>query len=237
MRISQWLMNIYRANDIDLAQPDTPGVKFKNAELILVELALGIVLVFSIFDIGYDIYVGAPTSHLVIDVTLSSMLLFALSILLNRTKKSQSRVAKLQAAFFESRHEAEKAKAQVDQSKRQAEQLRKQAAETIEDKRKLLRGLGEVIDVQLGRWNLSSAEKEIALLLLKGLSHREIAEMRSTSERTVRQQSLNIYAKAGLKGRSDLAAFFLEDMLAPIDLVKTPLANKRETSSDISFDN
>jgi DNA-binding NarL/FixJ family response regulator len=39
--------------------------------------------------------------------------------------------------------------------------------------------------------------------------------MRQTSERTVRQQALSIYRKSGLTGRSDLAAFFLEDVLLP----------------------
>jgi DNA-binding CsgD family transcriptional regulator len=37
--------------------------------------------------------------------------------------------------------------------------------------------------------------------------------MRSTSERTVRQQALTIYRKAGLDGRTDLAAFFLSRLV------------------------
>lgn len=32
---------------------------------------------------------------------------------------------------------------------------------------------------------------------------------------TVRQQARNLYKKAGLSGRHDLAAFFLEDLLTP----------------------
>jgi DNA-binding CsgD family transcriptional regulator len=67
---------------------------------------------------------------------------------------------------------------------------------------------------QLDRWSLTEAEREIALLLLKGLAHKEIAGVRSTSERTVRQQALSLYRKAGLAGRNELAAFFLEDLLA-----------------------
>jgi DNA-binding NarL/FixJ family response regulator len=53
------------------------------------------------------------------------------------------------------------------------------------------------------------------LLLLKGLSHREIGELRRTSEATVRQQALAVYRKAGLRGRTELSAFFLEDLLLP----------------------
>jgi DNA-binding NarL/FixJ family response regulator len=52
-------------------------------------------------------------------------------------------------------------------------------------------------------------------LLLKGLSHKEIAAVRSTSERTIREQARAVYRKAGLPGRSALSAFFLEDLLLP----------------------
>jgi DNA-binding CsgD family transcriptional regulator len=78
-----------------------------------------------------------------------------------------------------------------------------------------LRGLGAAIDRQFEHWKLSVAEREIALLLLKGLSLKEIAEVRQTSDRTVRQQSLAIYRKSGLAGRAELSAFFLEDLLLP----------------------
>lgn len=81
----------------------------------------------------------------------------------------------------------------------------------------LLRGLGEAIDRQLDRWQLSPAEKEIALLLLKGLGHKEVAAVRQVAEATVRQQARGIYRKAGLEGRHDLAAFFLEGLLAPLE--------------------
>ena len=79
----------------------------------------------------------------------------------------------------------------------------------------VLQGLGQAIDRQFDRWGLSPAEREVALLQLKGLRHRAIAELRHTSERTVRQQALAVYRKSGLNGRSDLAAFFLEDLLLP----------------------
>ena len=78
-----------------------------------------------------------------------------------------------------------------------------------------LRGLGAAIDRQFEHWKLSAAEREIALLLLKGLSLKDIAGVRQTSERTVRQQALGIYKKSGLAGRAELSAFFLEDLLLP----------------------
>ncbi|HOZ25356.1 MAG TPA: hypothetical protein PLI83_11310, partial [Thermomonas sp.] len=42
-----------------------------------------------------------------------------------------------------------------------------------------------------------------------------IAQARGTSEKTARVQSSAIYAKSGLAGRSELSAFFLEDLLPP----------------------
>ncbi len=52
-------------------------------------------------------------------------------------------------------------------------------------------------------------------MLLKGLSHKEISEIRSTSETTIRQQALAVYRKSGLRSRAELSAFFLEDLLLP----------------------
>lgn len=90
-----------------------------------------------------------------------------------------------------------------------------EAARWRGEARDLLSGLGSALDRQFGRWALSPAEKEVALLLLKGLSHKEVAEVRSITEATARQQARAVYKKAGLSGRNDLAAFFLEDLLLP----------------------
>jgi len=45
--------------------------------------------------------------------------------------------------------------------------------------------------------------------MLKGLSLKEIAECRSTHEKTVRKQAV----KSNLSGRHELSAWFFEDML------------------------
>jgi DNA-binding CsgD family transcriptional regulator len=79
------------------------------------------------------------------------------------------------------------------------------------------RGFGEAIDQQFKLWNFTAAERDTALFLLKGLSSIDIAQYRNCSEKTVRQHCLKIYAKSGLKGRAELAAYFLEDLLAPTD--------------------
>jgi DNA-binding CsgD family transcriptional regulator len=103
---------------------------------------------------------------------------------------------------------------------RDLELARAQGQRWRAEARGFLNGLGEAIDKQFGRWSLTDAEREVALLLLKGLSHKEIATVRAVSERTVREQSRAIYAKAGLTGRTALSAFFLEDLLAPIEGVE-----------------
>ena len=77
----------------------------------------------------------------------------------------------------------------------------------------LIKGVGDKMDKQFEVWGLTPAEKEVASLLLKGMRHKEIGEIRQTSERTVRQQSLAIYRKAGVEGRTELAAYFLEDLM------------------------
>ncbi|MEP0519220.1 MAG: helix-turn-helix transcriptional regulator [Hyphomicrobiales bacterium] len=80
---------------------------------------------------------------------------------------------------------------------------------------KHLHGLGIYIKAQFEEWDLTLAEQEVALLLLKGMSMKEIAEIRDGSERTARQQATQVYDKAGLAGRAALSGFFLEDLLLP----------------------
>jgi len=74
----------------------------------------------------------------------------------------------------------------------------------------LVKGLPQVVEDQFTTWGLTTAEKEVCRSLLVGMSLRQIADMRDTNEITVRQQALAIYAKAGLSGRRDLAAYFLK---------------------------
>jgi DNA-binding CsgD family transcriptional regulator len=75
-----------------------------------------------------------------------------------------------------------------------------------------LAGLRAAIDTQFERWGLTPAERDVALRLLQGRSHKEIAAGSNRSERTVRQHAAAVYEKAGLGGRAELAAFFLEGL-------------------------
>jgi DNA-binding NarL/FixJ family response regulator len=101
--------------------------------------------------------------------------------------------------------------AKVEESSR----LRRERQEWDERTAELLRGLSSAIADQFGTWTLTPTEGKVALMLLKGLSHKRIARTTDTSERTVRQHSVAIYKKSGLSGRAELAGFFLEALLLP----------------------
>lgn len=84
------------------------------------------------------------------------------------------------------------------------------------EKEKTARLSGELFNVmnkQFSDWKLSPTEHDVALLLIKGLSMKEIAEVRQVKEKTVRQQATQIYAKSGYAGRHELAAHFIEDLI------------------------
>jgi DNA-binding CsgD family transcriptional regulator len=71
------------------------------------------------------------------------------------------------------------------------------------------------IDRQLEAWGLTNAEREVAMLVLKGKTHKEIAVATDRSEKTVRQHAAAAYRKAGLGGRAELAAYFLTGLPMP----------------------
>jgi len=63
-------------------------------------------------------------------------------------------------------------------------------------------------------WGLSPSEAEVAQLLIKGLSMREISQAREVKEETIRQQATPAYAKSGYAGRHEIAAHFIEDFMS-----------------------
>ncbi|MEI2720631.1 MAG: LuxR C-terminal-related transcriptional regulator [Gemmatimonadales bacterium] len=75
-----------------------------------------------------------------------------------------------------------------------------------------IRSFGDAVTAQLTKWQLTPAEHEVALLLLQGLGHKEIAARTGRSERTVRQHAVSVYDKSGQSGRAELAGFFLNGL-------------------------
>lgn len=55
---------------------------------------------------------------------------------------------------------------------------------------------------------LGDAEREVAAMAARGLSNREIARARGTSERTVANQLSTIFRKLGVSSRVELARHF-----------------------------
>ncbi len=79
----------------------------------------------------------------------------------------------------------------------------------------------EVLENHFSRWGLTSAERDVALLSIKGLSVAEIAGLRQTREGTIKAQNAAIYRKAGVSGRLQLLSLFIEDLMGDgLDLPK-----------------
>ncbi|MEG3619311.1 helix-turn-helix transcriptional regulator [Magnetovibrio sp. PR-2] len=77
-----------------------------------------------------------------------------------------------------------------------------------------------IVEAKFDDWLLSPSEREIAFLLIKGYSVQEICDLRDTRPGTVKSQSNAIYRKAGVHGRTELVAYFVEDLLGGEKLVK-----------------
>lgn len=67
-----------------------------------------------------------------------------------------------------------------------------------------------VVDARFAGWALTPAEQEVAWLLIKGVSFKDIGAARHTSPRTARDQAGAIYRKARVSGRAELAALLLD---------------------------
>ncbi len=160
------------------------------------ERYLGIILLFGVallttLDLVSDIDEGVDTRHAFIEGLIIALCLTGILFFLNLIRKQKTLL-----------------KSSLDQAREDLNYWKKRSSNFIN-------GLGVEIEKQFESWNLSKSEKEIALLLIKGFSSREIAEVRKTSEKTVRVQTSSIYKKANLANRNELAAFFLEDLLLP----------------------
>lgn len=91
--------------------------------------------------------------------------------------------------------------------------------EIKEEKSKTARLAGELLSVmlaQFSQWKLTPSESDVALLLVKGLSMKEIAAARDVKEKTVRLQATSIYAKSACAGRHELSAYFIEDLMSEL---------------------
>jgi len=166
-----------------------------DVERILTGVALVLVFISTVFDFFEDTQDGTSSLELFIDLCVSGFVAFTLIYIWRHRPRAKTLENKQLRTLVHTTG------ADLSLWKSKASRL--------------LEGLGNQIDEQLDIWSLTAAEKEVAILLIKGVSLKEIADFRSRSEKTVRQQASSIYAKANLENRASLSAFFLEDLLLP----------------------
>lgn len=165
-----------------------------KAERRYLAIILVAIIVFVSADLITDSLEGVGWSHLFIELTVAVMAAFGFFLLMKNS--------------FQKSHDLQQSGKLIREKELEVQRWKSESQNYIQ-------GLGATIDAQLTRWSLTPSEKEVALLILKGLSSKEIAQIRQTSEKTVRAQAVAVYSKAGLAGRSELSAFFLEDLLLP----------------------
>ncbi len=160
-------------------------------ETILI-LIFAIVVIASGADLLADLSHGAGTEHIAKEAVIVSISIIAIAWLLLGLRQQRLEIRSLQLDL-----EA-------------ANNLQTQPRKYVLEARKKL---GNVVTRQFSEWMLTDSEIEVGWLLLKGLSLKEIAHVRSTQEKTVRQQASSIYKKAGISGRHTFSAWFIEDIL------------------------
>lgn len=166
----------------------------RTGERAVIAAVLALIALLAGIDLLIDLRQGVSTWHVLAEATVAVAACFGAFLLLRGAWQLRRR---------------------LDVQSRDFSAFRQQAEAWRTGSRKYLEGLSRSISLQLDQWQLSAAEKEVAFLLLKGLSLKEIASARRTTEKTARVQSSAVYTKSGLAGRSELSAFFLEDLLPP----------------------
>ena len=165
-----------------------------KAKLLLIPLITLVLL--NTYDIYEDLLeADHHPAHLYTEVAILSISLLFIGFLLRQSWKKHEELQQL-------KQELSNAHQNIYQLNKQNEKMR-QANQHY----------SALIQEQMRDWDFTTSEKEVALLLLKGLSFEEIATIRSTKDKTVRQQATSIYCKAGVAGRHELAAWFFEDFL------------------------
>ena len=154
---------------------------------------LAIVVIGNLGDVFYDYREGASITHILMELSIaivSFALISGLIVGIWRQSRSNTRLkAELASLSGTNPHTLPPALANARHE------------------------LGLVLKEQFEDWNLTQTEREVAMLLLKGLSFKEIASVRNTMEKTVRQQASAIYKKSNVSGRHEFSAWFIEDLL------------------------
>lgn len=71
----------------------------------------------------------------------------------------------------------------------------------------------DVLDERFSDWDLTPAERDVALFAIKGFSTQDIAGLRGVSDGTIKAQTNAIYRKAGVTGRPQLLSLFIDELV------------------------
>jgi DNA-binding NarL/FixJ family response regulator len=175
---------------------DTPRPLF-----LLLVVALAIMIIGGATDVWLDGIDDLGSPHTLVELAMMAIEAGCLWYFWRAWRASTQDAAMIRRALAVSEQTVVERQAERDRWRASAEQS--------------LEGLGRAIDDQFTRWGLTAAEREVALLLLRGLGHKQIAAQTDRSERTVRQHAVVVYGKAGVAGRAELAAYFLQDLVVP----------------------
>jgi DNA-binding NarL/FixJ family response regulator len=156
------------------------------------------VLLAAIIGGAIDLLLDAPDTILSVHVIYELVLIMA----------SMTAIFFLWRGWFRAEHSLTEMKQVLEEQRAERDAWRASAESA-------LAGFGKAIEERFSAWGLTPAESEVALHLLKGRSHKEIAYISGRSERTVRQHAVSVYQKSHLGGRAELAAFFLDDVTLP----------------------
>lgn len=181
-----------------LHMPDMELTDARPEDPLPLRALLALVLAGTVVGGALDLYLDAPTSWrsahvlfelgLIVAATLSSIVMW------RGWRRSRRTLAEVRRTLASHAAEREAWRATAESA---------------------LAGFSRAVSERFDAWSLTPTEREIALLLLKGHSHKQIAFETGRGERTVRQHAVAIYEKSGLGGRAELAAFFLEGLLLP----------------------
>ncbi len=174
---------------------------------IRLELILVVALVSIVVGGGADLMLDRPADWLSVHV-LFEMLLIVGALLMATT---------LWLGWWRSNRSVDSLRRSLEARREERDRWRASAQDALD-------GLAHAIDAQFTEWELTPSEREIGLLLMKGYSHKAIAKETGRSPNTVRQHSAALYRKAGLSGRAELSAYFLEGLLLPQEARDAPRA-------------
>lgn len=179
-------------------------MQFKD-EKVSIGIFLAIISTLTTIDVVEDLVEGTTFTHVAMDLAIAILAIGAFLYLVMRIVKKRKLIL------------------QMESEKKIYEDIAKQHQS---NSKLLIHGLEKYIDQEFINWSLSPSEREICLLILKGLSNAEIANIRGSSESTVRHQTSSIYKKSDLKNRQDLMSYFLEELLDTSELSQRITSNE-----------